>query len=405
MPPPILFGADLGAGWPSVALSWSVAALGAVAFTLLIGRRRLQFLAARETPLAAESAGLNIASLRFRAFLFSAGCAGAAGALQVQLVGVVSPEALGFEIMVVCLAIAVIGGRGSAPGAMLAALLLLHLPEWLRFLEERYLLAYGIGMLAVILVAPKGLAGLFAAASAGARDWKTLAIAASEPDASRRLPLETQDVVKRYGGVTAVDHASLRIEPGEILGLIGPNGSGKSTLLNILSGIARPDSGRVLADGKDVTTAPAHAMAAAGLGRGFQTPLLPEEAPAIEAAGARGALPEAAAALARVGFPTDRFGARCGDLPHGQRRQVDIARALAGAPRVLLLDEPASGLTPDERAEIGALLRALADDGVACVVVDHTIDFLAETADRLVCMDRGRIIADGDPNEVSRDPA
>jgi branched-chain amino acid transport system permease protein len=231
--------------------------------------------------------------------------------------------------------------------------------------------------------------------------------------------LRAAGLVKAFGGVIAVDGATLELRAGEILGVIGPNGSGKTTLVNLLSGLERPDAGTLFLADREVATWPSHRLATAGLARSFQSPHLVASMPVLDmvalaatAARGRGILGrtdggeqlEALAILAELGL-ADLAQAPCGGLSQGQRRRVELARALALRPTVLLLDEPAAGLTPAEQSAFARELALLREDGMAMLVIEHSMPFLLPLVDRLICLDRGRILADGPVEDVRRDPA
>lgn len=414
-----ILGLTVPRGWPLLLATWGIVAVaGLIAWRLAAGRLRLTWHVAREDELAAQTIGLDVGRLRLLALLLSAAYAGAAGALQVHGVGVVSPEVLQFGVMVTVLTLLVIGGRQRIAGAILGAVLVVHLPEWLRFLEGNYLIAYGAALLATIIVAPDGIVGRLEALRS-----RLLPEPAESPPAPRPLParrplpdrpvLAVEGLVKRYGGVAAVDGVSLTLGSGEILGLIGPNGSGKTTLLNLISGVERPDDGTVKLFGRDGTALPVHARARAGVARSFQAPrfapglsLLDNVAAARIAAGAPdlpAARGEALGLLERLDL-TGAAGLRPGEVPPGTLRRAELARALALQPRLLLLDEPAAGLTPAEQADLAERLRAIAADGAALLVVEHNLTFLLGLAHRMVCLDAGRVIAEGAPEAVRAAP-
>jgi branched-chain amino acid transport system ATP-binding protein len=239
--------------------------------------------------------------------------------------------------------------------------------------------------------------------------------------------LETSGLVRRFGGVVAVNHVSLSIEPGELHGVIGPNGAGKSTLFHLITGQLRPSAGTVTYEGRRIEGLPAHRRCQLGVGIAFQTVRLFPDMTVRENVMV-GAQPwtrtgfweaalrlprhrreeklirEAAdAAVARVGLGayTERHA---GSLPLGLQRAVQVARALCGRPHLLLLDEPASGLRAAERAHLAALLKQLRQAGLTMLLVEHDVAFVTGLADRMTVLDRGEIIATGTPVEIRRDP-
>ncbi|MGB0570451.1 MAG: ABC transporter permease subunit [Alphaproteobacteria bacterium] len=401
-------------GVPLLLFVWGMAAMA-----MLIARWQLSplrvavFTVMRETPLAVPAFGIDPGLLRLRAFLLSAAFGGAAGALFVHTNRVVSPETLGFGIMVTCLTMTVVGGRFGILGAVIGALLLTHLPEWFRGLDEYYLVAVGVLLLATVVFAPDGLASFIelarspAPAPSAPRPHQP-----GSPTADDSPVLSVSDLSKRYGGIQALDRVDLSIGAGEIVGLIGPNGAGKTTLANIVTGIARADTGAIKSADFDLATASPTAITRRGIARTFQTPQLPDgltvhEAVATAAAhigDANLSSARAAAALAICDL-ADIANTNCGTLAHGLRRRVEIARALAGRPEILVLDEPAAGLAPGEQAEIAEILRTLATSGLAILVIDHNIDFLRPLVTRLACLDSGRLIADGPLADVLADDA
>jgi branched-chain amino acid transport system permease protein len=223
--------------------------------------------------------------------------------------------------------------------------------------------------------------------------------------------LTVEGLSKSFGGVRAVDDVSFALKAGTITGLIGPNGSGKTTVINLLSGLERPDGGQVRLFGRDVAGRRPDRIARAGLARTFQAASIPEHSTVLEAVAAARfscdrSLPAAEAhalwALERLGA-ADLAGRICGDLPAALRRRVELARALARRPGVLLLDEPAAGLTDAEKAELAEHLRAIAGEGTAVLVVEHDMGFLLPLADHVLCLDQGRMLYAGPPEGVRRD--
>jgi len=425
-----LFGWPLHSRLAALLLVWAfVAAGGLLAWHLGRGRLGIAYAVLRGQPVAARAIGIDTGTLRLLAFLLSAGYAGLAGSLYVRAIGVLSPDILGFPVMVTCLTIAVVGSRRRVSGAILGAVLIVELPEWARFLRDDYLLAYGCILLLVIVAIPEGL-------TETADRW----LARLLPPPPRPLPapaplplisapargetlLEVSGLVRRFGGVRALDGVSLDLRGGEVLGLIGPNGSGKTTLVNVVTGIFRPDAGTVRFAGRDIAGLTPHRIARLGIARTFQTAALAPDLSALEnvaiardaarlgfwralrARGAEKAAAEAEAMGLLVRMDAAAYAlAPAGTLPPGIARRVEIARALAVRPRVLLLDEPAAGLNEEEQADLSRRLRTIAAEGMAIVVIEHNMPFLAPLVDRLICLDRGRVIAAGLPDAVTSDP-
>ena len=224
-------------------------------------------------------------------------------------------------------------------------------------------------------------------------------------------PLVVEDLRKSFGGVRAVDGVSFTLSPGEIVGLIGPNGSGKTTLINLLSGVEPADSGAVRLGGRTLPGL-AHLRARAGLARTFQTPALPPGLSVLDVAASAGFAQGLSVAAARAAaWPVLTMAGLDGAallsaaaLPMGLRRRVDLARALLRRPAVLLLDEPAAGLSADERALTAALIREAAARGCAVLVVEHDMEFLLPLCRRMLCLDRGRPIYDGPAAEAAAAP-
>jgi len=239
--------------------------------------------------------------------------------------------------------------------------------------------------------------------------------------------LEVRGVGVRFGGLKALDAVSLAVARGEVVGVIGPNGAGKTTLLNVLCGFIRPQAGEVLIDGRGYQHLRPHQLAGLGIARTLQGVGLFERLSAIEnvmtgancraTAGFWPALlglprsdrderrlrDEAREALDRVGA-AEAASARPGELPYGMRKRVALARALVARPKLLLLDEPASGLSEVELAELGGLIRELSAE-MSLVIVEHHMDLMMSVCDSLVVLDFGKVISHGSPKEIQADPA
>ena len=232
---------------------------------------------------------------------------------------------------------------------------------------------------------------------------------------------------KRFGGLQAIGDLSFEVRPGTVHAVIGPNGAGKTTLLNLLTGVYRPDQGRVVFDGRNLTGRPVHEWARAGLGRTFQNLQVFFNMSALENVMCGRHLHEhtgllnallrlepmrwaeaatrrrAAELMHRVGIGA-WLDARADAMPYGALKRLEIARALAAEPRLLLLDEPAAGLNATEAREIDTLIRQIAADGTTIVLVEHNMRLVMEVSDRVLVLDHGARLAEGTPQEVSRDP-
>jgi len=253
-------------------------------------------------------------------------------------------------------------------------------------------------------------------------------VAAGQEDTVGKHLLEMTGLGKKFGGLQAVADMDLSVDRGQIHAVIGPNGAGKSTLANLLTGVYRPSAGTVVFEGRDITGLAPHAVARAGIGRTFQTPQLFGDATVLENVLAgfvdTGRTPLWAAALkppsryrrdAEMRAEAERLmrlvgleqfaGLRAGELPYGKQRALEIARALAGEPELIVLDEPAAGLLATETAGLGDLLISLRAHGYALIVVEHHMDLVARIADEVTCMDQGRLLSRGTPDQVLSDEA
>ncbi|MBV8170093.1 MAG: ABC transporter ATP-binding protein, partial [Alphaproteobacteria bacterium] len=297
-------------------------------------------------------------------------------------------------------------------GAILGALLLIHLPEWLRGLDRYYLIAYGALLLAAIVAAPDGIVGAL-------ERWRARLLPEAPPDPPvprpwsemppRLATLTLHGVSKRFGGVQALDGVSLTLSPGEIVGLIGPNGAGKTTLINIVTGAYRADAGRVTLGEQDLAGLAPHAIARAGIARSFQSTALVDTMTVLDSVAVARRRPTLAAARGEAMRLLEGLGLAevamrpCGSLAQGFKRRVEIARALALQPRLLLLDEPAAGLNPVEQRDLAARLARLAQGGLSVLVIEHNMPFLMPLVGRIVCLDQGQVIADGTPDAIRAD--
>ena len=299
------------------------------------------------------------------------------------------------------------------------------LPEVLSFLAEYRLLFVGALLLVVLWLAPDGLVGLasrlFKSGDEGRspREKRDIAGYLAAGQSSRGLAAENLSI--SFGGVHAVKRFSFEARPGRVTSIIGPNGAGKTTVLNLVCGFYKPDAGAVRLDERDVAGQSSHLVARAGIARTYQSTQLFDHMSVLEnvlIALRRGRLP----AAAMIGSPDDReasalaesllafvgyrapLGRKAGALPHVDKRLVEIARALAMHPSVLLLDEPAAGLGEQDTARLGRLLREIAGRGIAVILVEHDMSLVMEVSDRVLVLDAGEKIAEGTPTEVRTNP-
>ncbi len=239
--------------------------------------------------------------------------------------------------------------------------------------------------------------------------------------------LELDNVARHFGGVPAVDGLSLSVASGKITGLIGPNGAGKTTVVNLITGLLHLTSGRVLLDGKDVSRAEAPELARAGVARTFQNIRLVPDASVLDNVlagfhrhqrigllpnllGLSSARVETARLKQEAMEMVERFGMaalaqhRAGGLSYGHQRRIEMMRALAMKPRLLLLDEPVAGMNDAEAESLGDIFRTVAEDGVAVLLIEHNMRFVMSLCSHLYVVAAGRLIAQGEPQEVGRDP-
>jgi len=423
---------------PQISAAWSaeqtVTVLAVVAALVLLAGYALlargpwgaAMRAISDSETAAQSIGLNQLVVKTVAFTLSAGAAGLAGGLFAALSGFVTADTFGFMQSILFVLVVVIGGAGTVAGPVIGAVIVGVLPELLASLEDYRLLFFGALLLLVLWVAPEGVVGLLRqvrgkAAPSGA-DAAAPATVAPELPRRGRASLAARGLGITFGGVRAVSDLSLDMPAGKITSLIGPNGAGKTTALNMLSGFYRPSSGAVTLAARKLDGLAAFRIARTGLARTYQTSQLfgslSVEDNVVLAMG-RGRLgglfsarrfhgetarAQARALLAFCGYQGSP-GASAAGLAHVDRRLVEIARALAMDPDMLLLDEPAAGLSREDKSMLGALLRRIADAGIGVVLVEHDMTLVMSISDQLVVLDAGRRLAVGAPDEVQNDPA
>ena len=365
--------------------------------------------AVKDSEVAAESVGLNPVAIKALAFALSAACAGLAGALFAPLSGFVTPSTFAFLQSILFVLVVIVGGAGTVSGPLVGAAIVVLLPEALAGLAEYRLLFFGALMLVVLWLAPEGIVG-------EVQRWmrkRTKAVLPSHPVSfeltGKNLSLQVSNLTIAFGGVKAATGVSFEARAGAVTSLIGPNGAGKTTVLNMLGGFYRPQAGEMRLGARLLAGLPAWRIARAGIARTYQTTQLFGSLTVLEnlQIASPGGAGSQAAAERLLGFVSYRgdLHARAADLPHVDRRLVEIARALATRPAVLLLDEPAAGLARADKTALAGLLRRIAQHGIAVLLVEHDMEMVMAISDHVVVLDAGTPIAAGTPQAVQQDPA
>jgi ABC-type branched-subunit amino acid transport system ATPase component/ABC-type branched-subunit amino acid transport system permease subunit len=462
---PSLFGFSFGfVSWPYFYLILGLVALVVfLSYRLQFSRTGRAWLALREDELAAGPMGIDHVHYKLLAFAIGAGVGGLAGTFHVAKLTTATPDMFQFSVSTIILVMVVLGGMGSIPGVAIGALLLTifqgivlgGLNTWAHSLgnatsigalktldlTQANQLIYGVVLVLMMLYRRQGLiparrgGGMLSLADQtvqAARGGfnKTFLIAEPDPTLKAGQPLlEVTGLVKRFGGLVAADGIDLVVNPGEVVSVIGPNGSGKTTLFNMLTGLVRPDGGRIVYHGMDITRLPPHKIAYVGITRTFQNLRLFNNLSVMEnvligqhsrlktgllAAVLRtpGVMKEEAQANRWARDVVSLFGNRLeprlqhvvSSLSYANRRRVEISRALAGRPRLVLLDEPAAGMNPAETLELMDQIRTLKDLGVTVLLIEHKLELVNTISDRVVVLDYGKKIAEGSPAVVQVDP-
>ena len=412
--------------------------LATILLTRAIERSRfgMALLAIKQNEAAAEAAGINTLAWKLRAVTLSGAIAGAVGGFYAVVLLVVTPQSVfGMLVSAQALTVAMFGGVGTVWGPVIGSVILIPLAETLnaeagsRFPGIQGVI-YGLAIICVILLAPEGLfwkvrdflrkrSAPPAAATPSAPDVPVAAAVPAAPAPARAkrsvgtgdVVLEVRNLSRSFGGLKAVQDVSFKLRRNEILGIIGPNGAGKTTLFNLLNGFLRPGTGEILLDGREMSGRKPHELCEAGIGRTFQImrPFLRMSISDNVVVGAyvraktdAEARQLAADAIARVGLSeiADRIA---GELTTKELRLMELARALAGQPRILLLDETLAGLGHDEANEVVAVIQRLARDGMTIAIIEHTMQAMVRLVDSFLVLDHGAVIVEGEPEAVTRD--
>ena len=394
--------------------------------SLAVERSRfgLALAALRQNELAAEAAGIDTQRCKLLAMTLSAGIAAIAGGLYAVVVLVVTPGSVfGLLVSAQAMILVLFGGAGTLWGPLIGAVVLVPLGETLQGALGDVLpgiqgVLYGVAIIAAVLLAPEGIFWKL-------HDWRRPVPQAAPtrpplrppPPAPARVPpgavvLEVVGLSKAFGGVAAVHEVTFTVRQHEIVGLIGPNGAGKTTLFNLLNGITAPGAGRIRFAGQDIAGRAPNRLARLGIGRTFQVVRAFPRLSVLENvvvgafarhAGSTDAWAAATRAVAQVGLH-DRTATAALHLTNRELRLMELARALAAGPRLLLLDEPLAGLGSEDTEDLIAVVRTLPAAGVTVAIIEHTMPAMLGLVDRFIVLDHGRKLTEGAPADVMRAP-
>jgi ABC-type branched-subunit amino acid transport system permease subunit/ABC-type branched-subunit amino acid transport system ATPase component len=432
VPPPSAFGFEFGPR----PLYYTVVVVTVVVFVLvrniIHSRFGRAFVAVRDVEPAALAVGASPQWTKLVAFVISAALAGIGGGFFAVQKTVVTPDDFTADFSIFFLLTVVLGGLGTLWGPIIGALVFFLIPELLSGLQSWRMLIYGSMLLGLMLFAPHGLYGALR------QLWRRFAPPAPRPSAPAEakvraehppivgLPLEISGLRKHFGGVLALDGVEFSAPAGSCCAIVGPNGSGKTTLLNLAGGYYVPDGGSVKIGGVEVLGMSAQKIAALGVGRTFQTPRLVADLTALDnvmlgafmreranivstalrlpsAREEARRLREEALGFLEFAGVADRAETEAGETPHGQQRLIEIARAMMGGARLILLDEPAAGLSMSELERLERLIARICALGATIVIVEHHLDLVANIASHVAVLDRGTVLAAGKPSAVFSD--
>lgn len=424
---------------------------------MIASRIGLAWMAVRDDEDVAEGLGMPTSKLKVQAFALSATLAGVSGTVFSGLQGFISPESFQPMESILILVAVILGGQGVIPGVIIGAMTIVILPEVFREYQRYRMFVFGGALTLLMLARPQGLwprsrkptsmtcvelpaddaepgrqpNGHERSAVPAPLPW--LAVTPRTPSnestrtVARPVFFEARGIKKAFGGLKAVDNLTFDIRPGSILAMIGPNGAGKTTVFNLLTGFYRVDGGTIVFDGRDITRLSMHDRAALGMARTYQN---------IRLFGRQSVLDNVVGALycrTHTGFFDILFQTRkcrrewsdslrrgaellkfagleqymdvpATSLSYGHQRRLEIARALATQPRLLLMDEPAAGMNPTEKADLVALMRTISEAGITIFLVEHDMGVVMQVAEEIIVLDYGVKIAEGSPAEIQANP-
>jgi len=399
----------------------------------------------REDETAAEALGVDVRHYKLAAFVLGAAIAGLAGNIYASKQMSISPESFTFMESSLLFCIVLLGGLGSIPGTVLGALAITIFPEIFRALAQYRLMFFGLALLIMMVFKPAGLMPRLRESgeelrstllkrrrgkkttSSDERHEGPLGDGRQQAETRADALLELKNVRLSFGGVTAVAGVDATVEAGKITALIGPNGAGKTTLFNLITGIYKPETGTILFKGKNIAGLPPHVIAAQGIARTFQNIRIFPSLTCLEnvlcgqhcrgraeftgslfhvpsqCEEERAMLDFSLRCLERVGLG-DSMDKLAASLPYGKRRSLEIARALALCPDLLVLDEPSSGLNDVETEQLAQLLLSLLHEGLSILLIEHDMHLVDMVSDHVIVMQSGRIIAEGTMRDMRKNP-
>jgi branched-chain amino acid transport system permease protein len=429
---------------------WVMAIVVALVYALVWSRHGRAILAIRENEIASDSSGIPVTEYKAMTFTLSAFFAGIAGGLYAHSIGVLDPVKFNFNTSIEYLVMVVFGGMGSLTGSILSATALTIAPCMLAMLVEFRQLVYALLLIVMMIFKPSGLLGIweFSISALLARlfsGFKALAGRAEEkligkdppseimPDvpeydySANELALETRTLGIRFGGLQAAEDVNLQLVENEIVGLIGPNGAGKTTVFNMLTGVYQPSDGDIMLMGKSMLGKPTYKITDFGIARTFQNIRLFKSMTVIENVKVafqsrmhytlldsairskyydreeRGC-DRRARELLEIFSREELADVNANSLPYGQQRKLEICRAMASNPKVLLLDEPAAGMNPIETAELMKTIKQIREKfKVTILLIEHDMKLVMGICERIYVLNYGRVIASGTPEEIRRD--
>lgn len=399
------------------------------------------FEAIKYSSIAAESCGISRVRFKISAFVLSAAIAGLAGGLFTHLDNYIAPNTFTLDFSILALMALIFGGVRSILGNAIGMALVVILPDLFTWFKDWRLMVFGILLLLALFYLPHGIAGLvrsyFEKWFPGLKEEydieklkdasKDLPLKFNTSKDGSAIPLKLDSLEMRFGGLIAVNKLEMSIKPGSIHGLMGPNGSGKSTTVNLITGLYQPTHGQVFIFGKPANKVKPFERAYLGVARTFQNLQLFSDLTVLDNVMVglhkhyRSSLAAILLGLPQVRKEEERHLAeafkwlefvglehlaleKAKSLAYGQARRLEIARALALQPKILLLDEPAAGLTSKEIQEFNSIIKKVKDHGIAVLLIEHHMEMMMQISDEITVLDFGKKIAAGSPLEIQKNP-